>query len=89
MRGGQLQVIALLRVRHGPAGQKRPAQKCQAAVFLFQRSKVDVVGGTGGVKGALLPQHRHFVRRGDAEDALPRRVWVALFVEGQAEGPVK
>ena len=58
-------------------------------MLLFQRSKVDVMGGTGRVKGALLPQHRYFFRRGDAEDALPRRVWVALFIEGQAKGPVK
>ena len=86
--GGQLQVVALERVGHRTARQKRPPQEGLAAVGLLQHAEVDVVGRARGVEGAQVPQQRQLVGIGDGEDLLGA-VRVPLLVEGQAEGLVK
>lgn len=68
----QFEMVALVRVGHAAAGEKRPAEETLPAAVGFKHAVVDVVGN-----GALLPEdfqdRENLFRRCDEECALARR----------------
>ena len=67
--GGQLQVIALLRVRDAAPGQKGPPHKGSAAALVLQQAEIHVQH-QAGVIAQQVHDPGQLVALGDAEDQL-------------------
>ena len=81
VRAGQLEVIALLGIRHAPAREKRPAQKRRPAALVLKQSEIDVQHHRlARVIAELVDDPVELLRIGNLENELS----VAAVVLGQA-----